>query len=267
MSDYLGKDMRKVKKDGGGVGSGEDDDSKALDKIVPLDEADISLMRNYGSGPYAKRIKAVEEKIQGTLKSIHALMGVKVSSFVLFCSETNRFLFLFLSTSTTTKDSDTGLAQHSLWDLVADKQVLTNEQPLLVARCTKIIKPTEKEKAEAVAAAAEGHGRARQGFQPPSQPPAAAGAGAGSSANHGLEDKYMINVRQYAKFVVNLAETVAPTDIEEGMRVGVDRVKYCIKLPLPPRIDPTVSMMQVSVCFVLPFFLSAVMLSAEAAAL
>ena len=143
--------------------------------------------------------------------------------------------------------------------------MLTNEQPLLVARCTKIIKPTEKEKAEAVAAAAEGHGRARQGFQPP-QPPAAAGAGAGSSANHGLEDKYMINVRQYAKFVVNLAESVAPTDIEEGMRVGVDRVKYCIKLPLPPRIDPTVSMMQVS--FVLLFcfaflFLSSVMTSAE----
>ncbi len=93
MSDYLGKDMRKVKKDGG---VGEEDESKALDKIVPLDEADISLMRNYGSGPYAKRIKAVEEKIQGTLKNIHALMGVKVSDeFPVFCFALKLTAFYF----------------------------------------------------------------------------------------------------------------------------------------------------------------------------
>jgi 26S proteasome regulatory subunit T1 len=36
----------------------------------------------------------------------------------------------------------------------------------------------------------------------------------------------LINVKQFAKFVVDLADTVAPTDIEEGMRVGVDRNKY-----------------------------------------
>ncbi|VDN44913.1 unnamed protein product [Dibothriocephalus latus] len=35
------------------------------------------------------------------------------------------------------------------------------------------------------------------------------------------EPKYIINVKQFAKFVVDLADTVAPTDIEEGMRVGV----------------------------------------------
>ena len=29
------------------------------------------------------------------------------------------------------------------------------------------------------------------------------------------------------------------------MRVGVDRAKYQIQLPLPPRIDPTVTMMTV----------------------
>ncbi|XP_017462538.1 PREDICTED: 26S protease regulatory subunit 7-like [Rhagoletis zephyria] len=170
MSDHLGKDMRKVKDD-----KGTDKEEK---DIVPLDNADIQLLRSYGSGPYAKRIKAVEGRIASTLKSITGLMGVK--------------------------DSDTGLAQHSLWDLVADKHVITNEHPLLVARCTKIIKASER-------------------------PP----------------DMYMINVRQYAKFVVNLDDNVAPTDIEEGMRVGVDRVKYTIKLPLPPKIDPTVSMMQV----------------------
>lgn len=42
----------------------------------------------------------------------------------------------------------------------------------------------------------------------------------------------MINVKQFAKFVVDLADSVAPTDIEEGMRVGVDRNKYQVKLIL-----------------------------------
>lgn len=32
--------------------------------------------------------------------------------------------------------------------------------------------------------------------------------------------KYMINVKQIAKFVVALGDRVAPTDIEESMRVG-----------------------------------------------
>ena len=57
--------------------------------------------------------------------------------------------------------------------------------------------------------------------------------------------RYIINVKQFAKFVVDLADSVAPTDIEEGMRVGVDRNKYQIHIPLPPKIDPTVTMMQV----------------------
>ena len=34
------------------------------------------------------------------------------------------------------------------------------------------------------------------------------------------DGKYVINVKQIAKFVVGLGERVAPTDIEEGMRVG-----------------------------------------------
>ena len=44
---------------------------------------------------------------------------------------------------------------------------------------------------------------------------------------------------------VQLGEKVAPTDIEEGMRVGVERQKYKIEIPLPPRIDPSVTMMTV----------------------
>lgn len=59
------------------------------------------------------------------------------------------------------------------------------------------------------------------------------------------DPRYIINVKQFAKFVVDLADQVAPTDIEEGMRVGVDRNKYQIHIPLPPKIDPSVTMMQV----------------------
>merc|ERR1719278_318505 len=100
-------------------------------------------------------------------------------------------------------ESDTGLAPPALWDLAADKQSLQPEQPLQVARCTKIINADSD------------------------------------------DPKYIINVKQFAKFVVDPADSVAPTDIEEGMRVGVDRNKYQIHIPLPPKIDPTVTMMQV----------------------
>ena len=78
------------------------------------------------------------------------------------------------------QESDTGLAPPHLWDIAADRQRMQEEQPLQVARCTKIIQ--DEKDAE--------------------------------------KSKYVINVKQIAKFVVNLGERVSPTDIEEGMRVG-----------------------------------------------
>merc|ERR1711990_671108 len=101
------------------------------------------------------------------------------------------------------KESDTGLANPSQWDLVSDKQMMQAEQPLQVARCTKIINPNTD------------------------------------------DAKYLVNLRQIAKYVVALGDRVSPTDIEEGMRVGVDRTKYQIQIPLPPKIDPSVTMMTV----------------------
>jgi 26S proteasome regulatory subunit T1 len=98
------------------------------------------------------------------------------------------------------KESDTGLAPPSYWDIEGDKAMMQNDQTLLVSRVTKIIEP-------------EG------------------------------DRKYMITVKQMAKFVVGLGMNVAHTDVEEGMRVGVDRTKYSIQVPLPPKIDPSVSMM------------------------
>ena len=61
----------------------------------------------------------------------------------------------------------------------------------------------------------------------------------------GNEKKYVIHLKQIAKFVVKLSEKLSPTDVEEGMRVGVDRQKYQIQMPLPAKIDATVTMMTV----------------------
>merc|ERR1712100_686574 len=128
-------------------------------------------------GSYATKIKTLETDITALSNKVNELCGIK--------------------------ESDTGLSLPSQWDLNSDKQMMQEEQPLQVARCTKIIDP-------------------------------------------GQDDaKYVINVKQIAKFVVGLGDKVSPTDIEEGMRVGVDRTKYSIQIPLPPKIDPTVSLMTV----------------------
>jgi len=55
----------------------------------------------------------------------------------------------------------------------------------------------------------------------------------------------MITLKQIAKYVVGLAKELAPTDVEEGMRVGVERQKYSIQLPLPPKVDASVTAMTV----------------------
>mmetsp|Transcript_16847 Transcript_16847/g.15199 ORF Transcript_16847/g.15199 Transcript_16847/m.15199 type:complete len:440 (+) Transcript_16847:38-1357(+) len=155
----------------------EDDDK---DKpIKNLDEGDIALLKTYGIGPYTNAIKAIEEDIKKQQEKVKELIGIK--------------------------ESDTGLSLPSQWDLVSDKQMLQEEAPLQVARCTKIMR----------------------------------------GANPTDPTKYLINIKQIAKFVVGLGEKLSPTDIDEGMRVGVDRVKYAIQIPLPPRIDPSVSLMEV----------------------
>ena len=70
-----------------------------------------------------------------------------------------------------------------------------------MVRCTKIIRSVED--------------GSSSGNNPQMQ-----GGGVGDSQD---EDKYVINVKQFTNFVVGLGEKVAPTDVEKGMRVGVDR--------------------------------------------
>jgi len=130
------------------------DDEVVEKKITPLSDEDIQVLKTYGAAPYAAALKKLEKQIKDRQTSVNDKIGVK--------------------------ESDTGLAPPHLWDVSADRQRMQEEQPLQVARCTKIIHD-EKDEDKA---------------------------------------KYVINVKQIAKFVVNLGERVSPTDIEEGMRVG-----------------------------------------------
>ena len=122
--------------------------------LLTIISRDIQVLKTYGAAPYGAALKKLEQQIKEKQTSVNEKIGVK--------------------------ESDTGLAPPHLWDVAADRQRMSEEQPLQVARCTKIIqdeKDTEK-------------------------------------------SKYVINVKQIAKFVVNLGDRVSPTDIEEGMRVG-----------------------------------------------
>jgi hypothetical protein len=74
--------------------------------IQALDALDIAFLKNYGSGPYTAPIKKAEGDLKDILKRVNDVCGVK--------------------------ESDTGLAPPSRWDLVSDKQMMQEEQPLQV---------------------------------------------------------------------------------------------------------------------------------------
>ena len=93
----------------------DEDDEKKDKKIIPLDADDIALLKTYGVGPYGTLIKNLETDLVSCVSRVDKLCGIK--------------------------ESDTGLAPPSRWDLTADKQATQEEHPLQVARCTKIINP------------------------------------------------------------------------------------------------------------------------------
>lgn len=131
------------------------DDEEPPKQIKSLTEEDIQVLKTYGAAPYAAGLKKLEKQIKEKQASVNEKTGVK--------------------------ESDTGLAPHHLWDIAADRQRMSEEHPLQVARCTKIIS---------------------------------------DEGGNAEKSKYVINVKQIAKFVVKLGARVSPTDIEEGMRVG-----------------------------------------------
>ena len=124
-----------------------DDDEKPEKEVVPLSEGDIEVIKTYGAGPYQRSLKDIDGDITNLLKSINDKVGIA--------------------------ESDTGLAPPSQWDVVADGQSARTEQPLQVARCTKII----------------------QNEEDPDQ------------------NSYAIDIKQIAKFIVSLVSRFLPTDI------------------------------------------------------
>lgn len=159
-----------------GVKAAEEDEPE----VQPLDEDDIEILKNYGMAPYSVPNKNCEGSIKDGMKRIQKLIGVR--------------------------EAELGVGPVGSWDLQGDEQMMKQESPLQVARCTKIIDPGTP------------------------------------------EARYLIKIREYAKMVVGLGEKLSAADIEEGIRVGVDAShggRYRIQIPLPAKIDPTVSMMTV----------------------
>ena len=118
--DYLGADQRKT----------TNKDEKEEKEIKVLDEGDIALMKTYGQGQYTKALKQV---ISDYLRNSYIQIGINQveTDIQEITKRVNELAGI--------KESDTGLAPPALWDLMADKQSLQSEQPLQVARCTKII--------------------------------------------------------------------------------------------------------------------------------
>ena len=181
-----------------------DPTKKQDEKIEALDDIDIQILKTYGQGPYARQLKKAENDIKQVQSRVNERMGIK--------------------------ESDTGLAPPNLWDLPADRQRMGSEHPLQVARCTKIIRPhliaqqQQQQKQQQ-----------QQNGDQPSQPSTSIpltermaqagqgvlGAGTSAEAPGGEgDDKYVIDIKHIAKFVVGLGDRIAPTDVEEGMRVG-----------------------------------------------
>lgn len=162
-------------------GTKEEKDKKLNSKLgentKAMDETDVNIFKRFGIGPYAQKIKVVEEENKVLVEEIKKICGIK--------------------------ESDTGLAIPSQWNLTEDKMLLS-EHPLHVAICSKIL---DKDVPE--------------------------------------NRKYFITLKQIAKFIVGLGKDVAPSDIEEGVRVGVERNKYTIQIRLPTSIDPSVTTMTV----------------------
>ena len=189
--------------------------------IKVLDDDDIAVLQTYSSGPYTAQIKKMEANIGDLTKTITKLVGVR--------------------------EVDTGLAPPNEWDLEGDEAALKMDPSLIVGRCSTIIPPTNAPPPGAAGAGAGAAAAAAAGGAGAAAAALLGIGGAGSSITDPDADyKYVVSLSStHVKFVVGLGKRVSPTDVEEGMRVGLSKTKYSIELPLPPPIDASVTMMQV----------------------
>ena len=131
----------------------EDPELEDKDKGTPpaLDEDDIKLLKTYGVGPYAQTIKGLEEDVKELSKKVSGSVGGReianggrmADRIVWFRSVPFGLVSSQVNELRGIKESDTGLAQPSQWDLVADKQAMQEEQPLQVRTSPpKELRPT-----------------------------------------------------------------------------------------------------------------------------
>lgn len=146
----------------------------------------------YGAGPYSSKIKKLEGDIKEIAKKVNEVSGIK--------------------------ESDTGLAHPSRWDLVSDKQAQQEEHALQVGAGGQWARARGGAGGSAERQERCG-GRRRQqalpplqpppGCQPPTHPPHPQVARCTKIIAPNTDDaKYLINIKQIAKFVVGLGEKV-----------------------------------------------------------
>lgn len=58
----------------------------------------------------------------------------------------------------------------------------------------------------------------------------------------GPQFRACLQIRATASYIVGKNEQLSATDLEEDMRVGIGQ-RMEIRIPLPPAVDPTVSLM------------------------
>ena len=201
------------------------DDEPDMDDDGPveaLDDDDLAVLKVYSGGYYAKHLHDVEEEQKALVKEVAQLTGIS--------------------------EDDFGLAPPNMWDLEADKVLVAKSKPYIVARCTKIIEPkADDKKEEKKKPEKETRSRGTTNRSSSNMQDLLDIFGGGASKGSGPDDRrYIINIENSRKLVVGLGKNVAPEDIEEDMRVGIDMGgTYAIQIPLPPPIDAAVSTMQV----------------------
>ena len=90
----MGQDEKKV----------EEKDKKEEKALTGLSEAEIDIFKRYGKGAYTEAIKKLEEEVKDHNGKIATLMGIK--------------------------ESDTGLALPTQWNLQADAMMLKQDPTL-----------------------------------------------------------------------------------------------------------------------------------------
>jgi hypothetical protein len=99
-----------------GRASAELQSSRRLLRPAGAAQVNLWFVVQYGAGPYSAKIKKLEGDIKDIAKKVNEVSGVK--------------------------ESDTGLAHPSRWDLVSDKQAQQEEHPLQVRAAVCVVGDT-----------------------------------------------------------------------------------------------------------------------------